>query len=195
MDIGSIICIAFAYSENAINAIGVKKKNAYDKERWNFYSEEYIRLNNALNKTAKKIATEINGIAIPATVTNRASEICQVEDYYAIAISHRVIAEQSGVGWRGKNELIVNPVLSCAIRMASIITDIPIEKTSPILNSCGDCNACLDVCSFLRVKERLKNYREQCKRYISSLNLHSEVCGKCIKACYFDIVYRDHFSL
>ena len=115
-----------------------------------------------------------------------------MEDYYPIVVSHRVPAELSGVGWRGKNELIVNPMHSCAIRLASVITDMPLERTEPIQDRCG---ARLDACTFLDNKDRLENYREQCRRYIVSLALEHEVCGKCIRTCYRESVHRDAFWL
>ncbi len=180
---GSIISIAYAYPRHAIDAIAVKRGDGYDKERWNVYAMEYRRLNDALDETAARLADETGGTALPATVMGIASEINHVEDYYSMAISHRVAAEQSGVGWRGKNELIVNPRYSCAIRLASVVTDLALERTAPTKVGCGDCRACLDACPILGSKDRLENYREQCRRYMVSLDLDGDVCGKCVKAC------------
>jgi epoxyqueuosine reductase QueG len=118
-----------------------------------------------------------------------------VEEYYPTTVSHRVAAELSGVGWRGKNELIVNPRFSCAIRLATILTKTPLEATPPSTMSCGECRACLDACKFLEHKGKLDNYREQCRRYLLYLNLEEEVCGKCIKACYKKSIYKDKFKL
>jgi epoxyqueuosine reductase QueG len=95
------------------------------------------------------MAERIGGIPIPATTTGIATKIEHVENYYPIVVSHRVAAELSGVGWRGKNELIVNPKYSCAIRLASIITEMPLERTEPLQDGCEDCTACLDACPFL----------------------------------------------
>ena len=192
---GSVISIAYAYPEYALDAIAVKQGDGYDKEEWNIYAEEYRRLNDALNETAARLAVETSGTAIPATVMGMASEINRVEDYYSMAISHRVAAEQSGIGWKGKNELIVNPNYGCAIRLASVVTDLALERTAPTPIGCGDCRACLDACPILGSKDRLENYREQCLRYIVSLGLKSDVCGKCVKACYRDSVHSGRFRL
>jgi epoxyqueuosine reductase len=178
MERGSVISIAYAYPEYATNAIALKRGDGYDMERWNVYAGEYRRLNGALDETATKLAVETCGTAIPATVMSMASEINRVEDYYSIAVSHRVAAEQSGIGWRGKNELIVNPDYGCAIRLASVVTDSALERTAPTPIGCGDCRACLDACPILGSKDRLENYREQCLKYIVSLGLDSDVCGK-----------------
>lgn len=195
MEGGSFVSIAFAYPEAAIDAIAVEVEGGFDMGAWGFYSDWYDRLNRALNEASSSMAERIGGISIPATMGGIATEIEHVEDYYPIVVSHRVAAELSGVGWRGKNELIVNPVHSCAIRLASIITDMPLERTEPIPDRCGECRACLDACTFLDTKDKLENYREQCRRYIVSLGLEHEVCGKCIKACYREGVHRDAFWL
>jgi epoxyqueuosine reductase QueG len=192
---GSVISIAFAYPEHAIDFIAVGSEGSYDREKWNVYAREYIRLNDALNGTSTRIASELGGVAIPATTEDIATTISHVEDYYPIVVSHRVAAEQSGVGWRGKNELVVNPRFSCAIRLASVLTTLPLRRTPPTTMGCGDCHACLDACPILRSKEELQNYREQCRRYLVSLGLVSDVCGKCVKACYRESIHRDRFRL
>jgi epoxyqueuosine reductase QueG len=192
---GSVVSIAFAYPEHAIDSIAVGSEGGYDRERWNIYAEEYIRLNDALDETSTTIASEIGGVAIPATIEGIAAEIGHVEDYYPLVVSHRVAAEQSGVGWRGKNGLIVNSEFSCAIRLASILITLPMSRTPPTTMGCGECHACLDACPILGNKEKLPNYREQCRLYIASLGLVSDVCGKCVKACYRKSIYRDQFRL
>jgi epoxyqueuosine reductase QueG len=192
---GNFISIAFSYPEKAIDSIAINVENGFDVEAWGYYSNWYDRLNIALNETSADIAHYLGGISIPPTLTGISNKIEHVEDYYDLVVSHRVAAELSGIGWKGKNELIINPKFSCAIRLASIITEIPLEYTNPIPNQCGNCRACLDVCPFLANKKKLDNYREQCRKYILSLKLDHEVCGKCIKACYREGVHKNSFKL
>jgi len=195
MEGGSFISIAFAYPEAAIDAIAVEIGGGFDLDTWGFYSGWYDRLNHALNEASSALAERIGGISIPATTVGIATKIEHVENYYSLVVSHRVAAERSGVGWRGKNGLIVNQKYSCAIRLASIITDMPLLRTEPLLDGCEGCTACLDACPFLANKAKLENYREQCRIYIMSLGLEHEVCGKCIKACYRESVHGDAFRL
>jgi epoxyqueuosine reductase QueG len=192
---GSIISIAYAYHQYAVEAIAPGAEGNWNKERWNIYSRAYARLNKALNETSSAIAAVIGGVAIPATVEGMASKVDTVEEYYASRVSHRVAAELSGVGWRGRHELIIHPVYGPAIRLASVVTSQPITRTHPLNQSCGGCHACEDACKFLKHKDKLDNYREQCRRYLNYLGLEDEVCGKCIKACVNNSVYSGSFNL
>jgi epoxyqueuosine reductase QueG len=191
---GSIICIGVAYPEYAIDCIDVRLSNGtVDKDAWNVYAREYHKLNRFLNDISEGLAGLFSGLFIPATVEGIA--VKNVEQYYDMTVSHRVVAEKAGLGWRGKNELIVNERLSCALRFASVITDLPLIHGSKVKVSCGECEACLEACTFLRNKDKLENYRESCRRYIVQLGLDGEVCGKCIKACYRHSIFSDRFKL
>ena len=191
---GSIICIGIAYPEYAINRINLRMENgALDKDSWNIYAKEYHRINKFLNAIAKEIADLFGGILIPATVEGIDAK--NVKDYYGLTISHRVVAENAGLGWRGKNELIVNERFSCALRFASIATNLPLIHGEKVKDSCEQCEACLEACSILKNKGKLEDYRENCRRYIVHLRLEAEVCGKCIKACYYHSIFSGDFKL
>jgi len=101
-----------------------------------------------------------------------------------LGISHRVIAEHAGIGWRGKNELIITDEFGPALRFTSILINIPLNHSEKTPDNCGDCRACLDSCTILDRKNLVDNYREQCRKYMISLGLKNLVCGKCIRACF-----------
>jgi epoxyqueuosine reductase QueG len=179
----SIIVLGVFHSRKAVESINIKKNGKTDYAAWNIYAREYHDLNSVLNSAARALADYVGGIPIPATLEGVASTIRRVEDYYALTVSQRVGAERSGLGWRGKNELIVT-TKGCGLRLASVICPESLPVGTPKRTCCGTCTECLKVCSFLRKKHILKNYREQCRRFIVSLNLEGDVCGKCVKACY-----------
>lgn len=179
---GSIICIGIAYPEFAIESIDSTLSNGtVDKAAWNIYAREYHTLNRILEAVAQDIANTFGGIVIPPIT---GSTVKTVEDYYGQTISHRVVAENAGLGWRGKNELLVNERLSCALRFASILTCLPLTHGKRLNESCQDCTACIESCTILKNKTALQNYRENCRKYITHLALEADVCGKCIKACH-----------
>lgn len=195
MQQGSIISVGIAYPESIIDCIDVRHNGIIDKARWNVYAREYQKLNRLLNDISRDLATHFGGISIPATLEGFANEVNHVEEYYGHTISHRVGAEYAGLGWRGKNELIVHEQYSCALRFASIITTLPLLQGIKKESLCGNCRACLETCSILKKKSHLKNYRENCRKYIIALELDDEVCGKCIWACYRQSIFKDQFYL
>jgi len=183
LESGNIISFAFVYPEGVIDNIGLMQDGVFDKEAWNIYAGWYTYLNNSLDKASSMIAEEICGIAISATTTGLASKLTHVSQYFPGVVSHRVHAQNAGIGWKGKNSLIVNPRYSCMIRLSGVITNTPLVNTRAITEGCGDCASCEDACTFLKHRERLDDYREQCRVYLDNLGLDDEVCGKCIKAC------------
>jgi epoxyqueuosine reductase QueG len=180
----SLIVFGIFHSQEAIESINIRKNGRTDYEAWNQYAREYHTLNAILDRAARSIAAFVHGIPIPATIEGIASKIQRIEDYYALTVSQRVGAEYAGLGWRGKNELIVTTHYGCAVRFASVICPVALPAGTQMKNYCGDCIACLTVCPFLRKKDVLQNYREQCRRFIAALKLEGDVCGKCVKACY-----------
>ncbi|MBO3803113.1 MAG: hypothetical protein JTT11_04450, partial [Candidatus Brockarchaeota archaeon] len=93
-----------------------------DKARWNEYAREYEEINGQLDSIARNVAETFGGVPVPATLGGLVGKVAKVEDYYPLTISHRVVAEHAGLGWRGKNGLVVNERYGCALRFASIIT-------------------------------------------------------------------------
>lgn len=185
LESGNIISFAFVYPDGVIDNIGLMRGDVFDKEAWNIYAGWYIYLNNSLDRASGMIAEEINGVAISATTTGLASKLTHVSQYFPTVVSHRVHAERAGIGWRGKNSLVVNPRYSCMIRLSGVITGTPLVQTPGINEGCDDCTSCEDACTFLKHREKMDDYREQCRLYLDSLGLDDEVCGKCIKACIY----------
>jgi epoxyqueuosine reductase len=163
-----------------------------DKDAWNVYVKKYHEMNRILNAAAKEIADSFGGVPITATT---GITVKNVEDYYGLTVSQSVIAENAGLGWRGKSELVVNEKYSCAIRFSSVITSLPLIHGRKVKTSCGQCEACLEVCSVLKNKDKFENYRENCRTSMAQLGLDNDVCGKCIKACYRNSTFSDRFKL
>ncbi len=55
------------------------------------------------------------------------------------------LAEQAGLGWRGKHTLLLSQTGSWFF-LGEIYCDLPLPPDAPITSHCGTCAACLDVC-------------------------------------------------
>lgn len=198
LDNGSMVCIGITYRDPVMEYINSEEGGEIDYQLWNEYALEYNRLNQILNQMSKEIADRFDGIPLTATIGGVDDKIGHVKDYFGMVISHRVIAENAGIGWRGKNQLTIHDMYSCAIRFASIIVPFPLNWGKKTKSKCGECTACEDVCGFIKNRELLPDYRENCRRYIlflKSKGIEKDICGKCIKACYKSSIFQDVFSL
>jgi len=61
-------------------------------------------------------------------------------------VMERQWAEQSGIGWIGKNSLIIRKGIGSFFFLAEIIVNIEIEPDKPTTDHCGNCTACIDAC-------------------------------------------------
>ena len=80
------------------------------------------------------------------------------------------------------------------LRLTSILINIPMLQGSKIESKCGECTVCLRVCPFLKNKENLEDYKENCRKFIFSFGLKHDVCGKCIKACFQESIFKEQFK-
>lgn len=61
-------------------------------------------------------------------------------------VMERVLAKKSGLGWIGKNSLLLNREMGSFFFLAELILDLELEYDGPIKDYCGTCTACMDAC-------------------------------------------------
>ena len=62
-------------------------------------------------------------------------------------VLEKAIAEQAGLGWIGKNTLVLNRKAGSYFFLAELFVDLPLPVDSPhATEHCGRCSACLDIC-------------------------------------------------
>lgn len=61
-------------------------------------------------------------------------------------LSDRAVAERAGIGFSGKNTLLITEEFGSFVYLGEMITNIPFIPDAPVEDSCGDCRICLDAC-------------------------------------------------
>lgn len=61
-------------------------------------------------------------------------------------VMERALAKRSGLGWIGKNSLLLNREMGSFFFLAELILDLSLEHDGPIKDYCGTCTACMDAC-------------------------------------------------
>ena len=104
-------------------------------------------------------------------------------------VSHRLLGWAAGLGWWGRNNLLVNPAHGSRVRYVSILTDAPLEPDRPIERDCGTCVACLRACPAEAIKGRREEFRlDLCYAKLCEFAripfVGQHICGLCVKACH-----------
>jgi len=117
----------------------------------------------------------------------------------AAPLLEREYAFLGGVGWRGKNTLVLDPTDGPWVILGELLLDVELpeySRPSPRWASCGSCTACLDVCptgaltdeyqldarlciSYLTIEHRgsiPEDLRPQIGEWVFGCDLCSEVC-------------------
>ena len=162
------------------------------------YSAIYQTANRMLDELAFRTAVTLqnNGfhsLPIPA------SQVLDRKKWHA-AISHKAIARMAGLGWQGKNLLLITPQYGSRVRLVSILTEAPLQADSPVKNRCGKCMICRDACPANAIKGvrtdghyKDRNEALYFSRCVEKLagefaklpEIGSPICGICIKVCPF----------
>jgi epoxyqueuosine reductase len=58
----------------------------------------------------------------------------------------REAAARAGVGFYGKNTLLITRRFGSWVVLGTLITDVEIEATAPLDTDCGECRLCIDAC-------------------------------------------------
>ena len=61
-------------------------------------------------------------------------------------ILERPWAAKSGLGWIGKNTLLLNKKMGSYYFLAELVLDLDLEYDTPTTDHCGTCTACIDAC-------------------------------------------------
>ncbi len=82
-------------------------------------------------------------------------------------VHERAWAAKSGLGWIGKNSLLLNRSMGSFFFLAELIIDLPLKPDGPIKDYCGTCTACQDACPTDAIPEPYVVDGSRCISYLT----------------------------
>lgn len=64
----------------------------------------------------------------------------------SVPILERAFAQRAGIGFIGKNHMLIHPKLGPEILLGLIVTDVELETATPMKDHCADCDKCVRAC-------------------------------------------------
>jgi epoxyqueuosine reductase len=150
------------------------------------YFHHYKIVNSFIDHIALRLCNMIQkkgflALAIPAT---------QIIDWEKNIghLSHRKLGFLAGLGWIGRNNLLVNEKFGSQFRLASILTDMPLKIDKPSRKVCGDCQLCVRICPAQAIQQSPGDFDhqkcfEKIKSFQSQRQVEQFICGVCVNAC------------
>jgi epoxyqueuosine reductase len=96
-------------------------------------------------------------------------------------VMERAWAKKSGLGWIGKNSLLLNRHAGSFFFLAELIIDLDLEYDGPVKDYCGSCTACIDACPTDAIPEPYVVDGSKCISYFTielKEEIPNEVKGK-----------------
>ncbi len=113
-------------------------------------------------------------------------------------VSHKLVAKLAGLGWIGKNGLLLTPEDGPRVRLATILTNAPLETGKPMASKCRSCQICTRACPAGAIQGREFSTGEsvhflidpnKCYYFMEKrkkdwgIEIERCVCGLCMAVC------------
>ncbi|RAK06182.1 epoxyqueuosine reductase [Halanaerobium saccharolyticum] len=79
----------------------------------------------------------------------------------------RALARKAGIGFIGKNSMLINPEFGSFLFLGEIFTDLEMEPDPPLEIDCGECQICIKNCEGQALKAEYLLDAEDCISYLT----------------------------
>src|SRR3990167_5621596 len=147
------------------------------------YFHHYRTINMFLDQLALRLSNYIQNLGFKS-LPIPASQILDWQKQTA-HLSHKKIGLLAGLGWLGRNNLLVNKNLGSQFRLVTILTNMPLKSDKPLENDCGDCRLCVTICPSGSIKKNPLEFDhlacfEKLKEFQRQKLVDQYICGVCI---------------
>ncbi len=172
------ICLGVMLSASVLSEIDIVPTK--------LYFHHYKIVNSFLDHIALRLSNIIQkqgflALAVPAT------QIIDWENNIA-HLSHRKLGVLAGLGWIGRNNLLVNEKLGSQFRLVSVLTNMPLKADELSKKDCGQCRLCVKICPSGAIQDNPADFDhikcfEKLKSFQRQRQVEQFVCGVCVNVC------------
>jgi epoxyqueuosine reductase len=131
----SVVCVAMRYARSAADEASdppvARSIARYARGR------DY---HNGLRKKLRKLAAFVRSLGTPEAPVF-ARPLCDTAP-----VLERAWAARAGLGFIGKNGLVIVPGMGSLFLLGEVVTTLSLEPDTPMAERCGSCTRCLDAC-------------------------------------------------
>jgi len=84
-----------------------------------------------------------------------------------VSLTEKPIAQRAGIGWYGKNGIIITERFGSWVVLGEIITELELDTDESLQRDCGDCTICIDSCPTKAIVSPYVIDRTKCLQFIS----------------------------
>jgi epoxyqueuosine reductase len=129
-----VICVRMDYALESSNSLAPLRNSNYAYVSRYARGRDYHKLiRKRLQSLAEKITSKIGPHGYRAFTDSA-------------PVLERALAEKSGLGWIGKNTLLINKQAGSWFFLGELFTDLPLPIDKTESDHCGSCSACIDIC-------------------------------------------------
>ena len=150
------------------------------------YFHHYRTVNAFLDQAALKVCNFIQKKGFQA-LPIPASQILDWQSQKA-HLSHKKVGLLAGLGWIGRNNLLVNDKFGAQFRLCTVLTDMSLIVARPLKKDCGNCRLCVESCPAQAIHENYSDFDhlrcfEKLKEFQKQRLVDQYICGVCVNVC------------
>jgi len=162
------------------------------------YYHLYRTVNTFLDMSTLKLCELLRRRGFKSFAVASSQSVHDQKDKYTGVFQHKTAAVLSGLGFIGKSALFIHKDMGSRVRLATVLTDMPVPPAEVMTSKCGSCTVCQKLCpsgailgkEYIQGMPRSEIFDAQkCSEHMKDKYKNigrGAVCGICVSKCAYN---------